>query len=239
MSSVVSQGMCKKCGSSDANTEYADGHFFCYSCRNYIPAKIKSIEQASSILLPKSQEKYLHIPHDLSKEIPLEPLTWLKSYGLTDKEIGENYVWSSKEEMLINIFYDWETKKLVGWQGRYFPKRKPKSHTVGRMDSNCFVWGSHIQFDGVCVVEDVVSAIKVGRVVPSVALLGSNLSLPRAVKLSHKYNTLYIWLDSDKVAHAHTLRKRYMSLFNNVIVIYTKLDPKENSDVEISKAFMV
>ena len=34
-SQAVSKGSCEKCGSSDANTLYDDGHSFCYGCRAY------------------------------------------------------------------------------------------------------------------------------------------------------------------------------------------------------------
>ena len=35
-SNVISQGACPHCSSSDAYTEYDDGHAYCYSC-NYRP----------------------------------------------------------------------------------------------------------------------------------------------------------------------------------------------------------
>ena len=35
-SGTIRQGPCDACGSSDANTWYADGHQYCFSCKNYI-----------------------------------------------------------------------------------------------------------------------------------------------------------------------------------------------------------
>lgn len=37
-SNCVGHGPCEKCGSSDANAQYDDGHHFCYSCSAYTPA---------------------------------------------------------------------------------------------------------------------------------------------------------------------------------------------------------
>ena len=31
------QGECDKCGSSDANALYSDGHMYCFSCETYTP----------------------------------------------------------------------------------------------------------------------------------------------------------------------------------------------------------
>lgn len=37
-SSLVSHGPCPNCGSSDANAEYSDGHFYCFSCETHTGA---------------------------------------------------------------------------------------------------------------------------------------------------------------------------------------------------------
>ena len=33
----VCKGECEKCGSSDANALYSDGHTYCFSCETYTP----------------------------------------------------------------------------------------------------------------------------------------------------------------------------------------------------------
>ena len=37
MSKVIKQSSCPNCGSSDANTLYEDGHWYCFSCQHYTP----------------------------------------------------------------------------------------------------------------------------------------------------------------------------------------------------------
>ena len=37
MSKAIKQTECPSCGSSDANTLYDDGHWYCFSCQHYTP----------------------------------------------------------------------------------------------------------------------------------------------------------------------------------------------------------
>lgn len=233
---IVSQGACPspKCNSSDAYTEYDDGHGWCFSCRYYKPAKITSAKQVANILSEKSQGGTVLLPDDFTYDIPKEPLTWLKKYGLTQEEIEKNnYGWSQQRELLIFPFY--ENKTLVLWTGKYFPTRVPKVfHQGGTAETLVRV---HCPLDSrsAVIVEDVVSAIKVSRILPSIALLGTNLSLPRIRKLSSEVDTLYIWLDGDKYREGIAFKERYKCLFKNVFVIFTNLDPKEYSTRQIEE----
>ena len=38
-STFVRHEPCEKCGSSDANSLFSDGHLFCFSCNTYTPAE--------------------------------------------------------------------------------------------------------------------------------------------------------------------------------------------------------
>jgi hypothetical protein len=235
---ILSQGACPspKCNSSDAYTEYDDGHGWCFSCHYYKPAKTTSLQQVTNTLFKQSQETNVNLPSDFDKNIPVIPLTWLKKYGLTSDEIDKaEWGWSESTQMLIIPFFDGEYN-VIGWQGRYFPTQKVKCYTEGNVNDILALFESDVQSDAVCVVEDCVSAVKVSRYVDSVALLGSHLSLTKAVRLSRLYRNLYIWLDSDKVKEAHKFQQRYKSLFDNVFVIFTKLDPKENTYKDIKEA---
>ena len=37
LSELITHGECDKCGSSDANALYSDGHMYCFSCETYTP----------------------------------------------------------------------------------------------------------------------------------------------------------------------------------------------------------
>lgn len=231
MSSFVQHHPCPSCGSSDALAEFSDGHYHCFSCRHFIPAKITSLEQVDKILKPQERLDWNKLPFDAGKNYSPLALKWLKGYGLTNEEIESNLLWSDYYEMLLFPFYG---ESLLCWQGRYFPSRDPKVYTAGYPDRHILVRGDACHpTSSVVVVEDSISSIKVSRVLPASELLGSSLSRHKAVGLSRLFDNLIIWLDADKVATAIKFKETYGILFKSIRVIYTDKDPKEYSTEEI------
>ena len=223
MSYFITHTGCPKCGSSDAFAEYDDGHFWCFSCGHYVPAKgnIQVVERHFS----ERGTNVNSLPLNISLDIPKEPYKWLKSYGITDEEIVNNkLMWG--DGMLIFPYYG-EEDELLYWQGRYFPKKTPKVLTRGYPDN--YVNFRRVGTERVCVVEDSISAIKVSRVCSSMELLGSNLSMHKALGLSMVFSHLTLWLDSDKLLTATKFVNKYSSLFDKCDYIYTDKDPKEYS----------
>ena len=237
-SSVVSQGACPKCGSSDAFTEYDDGHCFCYSCKHFIPIPSMSINNVSKAFSKPVGKLSREPPNDSTSELNKEAYLWLKQYGVTNDEIeNNNILWSPSTEMLIFPIYGESKNELLMWQGRYFPRRNPKVHTAGNPNGNILlVSGSNnFGYDTIVVVEDVVSAIKVTRVVTATPLFGAHLSLAKAILLSKVYKNLVLWLDYDKTGDMLKFKEEYNTLFNSIKIISTKLDPKEYSTEQIKE----
>lgn len=237
MSYFISHHPCPKCGSSDAYAEYDDGHFWCFSCHHYIPAKIRNIKQVTSALAEKQKFVKWDFPQDYTTEIPKEPYTWLKSYALTNEEIKTNHLgWSSNNEMLIFPYYG-EENEIICWQGRYFPTRKPKVFTSGYPDACLLIHSSNSgEFSNrVVVVEDAISAIKVSRVCTSTELLGSNLSMHKALRLSRSFSHLTLWLDNDKIKEMIKFAEKYRSLYEKVDIIISDLDPKFYNEKQIKE----
>jgi hypothetical protein len=236
MSHFITHQPCPKCGSSDAFAEYDDGHFWCFSCRNYVPPNYKSLKNMENYFSAKRELKKGELPHDFTKEIPKEPYAWLKQYSLTTEEISAYYGWSQSQQMLITSYYGEENDLLV-WQGRYFPARVPKVYTSGYPDTHILL---HSNTDGeysrrVVVVEDSVSAIKVARVCTATPLLGSNLSRHKSVGLSRSFTHLTFWLDYDKLSSMMKQTEANKLLFSKVDMIVTEKDPKEYSTDEIKE----
>jgi len=46
---VIKQGACSNCSSSDANTLYEDGHWYCFSCNTYTPPERKQMNNNNNI----------------------------------------------------------------------------------------------------------------------------------------------------------------------------------------------
>lgn len=230
----LSHTACPKCGSSDAYAEYSDGHFYCFSCRYYKPAKIVSAKQVENALFQNVKQNIYDLPIDISKNIPIDPYKWLKQYGITTKEIEDNSLsWSGSREMLIFPFFGETKDDVLFWQGRYFPARTPKVFTSGFPDKHLSIHSNENDSSSVVVVEDSISAIKVSRVLNSSELLGSNLSKHKAMALSRQFDNLYIWLDSNKFQASIKFSQMYKPLFKQVVVVYSEKDPKEYSTQDI------
>lgn len=149
----------------------------------------------------------------------------------------ENYgiVFSPKwGKVIIPTYHNGE---LVGYQRRSVDGSEPKYSTVTK-NSNAMIWESR-RFpddDSVVLVEDVLSAIVVGRQKNSIALQGVQVTSTLFNVLS-KYNKFYIWLDNDNVKvklQQQKLNNR-LSLLGTVKIIKTHQDPKYLTDQEVTK----
>ena len=85
----------------------------------------------------------------------------------------------------------------------------------------------------VVIVEDVLSAIKVGRVTSTVCLLGSTPK--KDANLPVTCNTAIIWLDCDAVTKAHTISRKLTLQGIKTWVIFTDKDPKCYNTDEIHR----
>lgn len=227
---------CPDCGSSDALGVFDDGHTWCFSCGAYTTSASLSIDNMENILLDKQKErKPTDLPDDFTFNIPNEALAWIKQYSITNQELKDNRIgWSKSGELLIFPYFG-EDDEILMWQGRYFPKRNPKVYTCGDC-SSCLVLhmvsgtGGGLGDSVVCVVEDPVSALKVGRYVNTTPLFGSHLSIKQAQRIASQFKVMILWLDQDKTKDMIKYAEKYKYFFDDIHIISTELDPKECSD---------
>lgn len=227
---VVSQGPCTAhgCKSSDAKTHYSDGHAYCFSCHTYFPAEFRVPMEG-----PHDRPKPIGDPYParerLTKANAPANWDWLKDYGLTDEEIDQNFffgpyslrhVWSHTDEE-GKTFY--EARSVS-------PYSVPKSIQYGDKPT---VFMGRLDTKIVVVVEDVVSAIKVGRHFGTLPLFGSYFS-PAQMAAAKKAGAeqLVLWMDCDKYSIAMGYARQAGALLPTA-AIQTKLDPKAHSDEDI------
>lgn len=194
---------------------YSNGSAFCFSCRHtewpdkYVPSRHRE----------GGREK----PKDLTQVLRRENRDWLAQY-LTDEEIGEHFTYSPSIDR--HIFQDgsyWEARSVIG--------KQPK--TLSHGDKPFILFGSG---DPIIVVEDVVSAIKVGRVCTAIPLFGNSLPpewMVRIAKLRPQH--VGIWLDSNMVGQSRKLVKKFNLLAPISGTIETELDPKCYSTEQIKE----
>lgn len=178
---------------------------------------------------PESVQKCVALPYDCMP-IPCQHKAWLYSYGLTDTEIIRyNISWSSSLARIILPVYHGE--ELVAFQARS-NKEQPKYLTFHNGKRLPFI--TNLSSDKCVFVEDILSAIKVGRVAGAVALLGSYVPAS-IIDYAKNATKIFIWLDYDKKAESLKYAIRISQLIGRPVKpIITKLDPKCYSTEQIT-----
>lgn len=185
----------------------------------------------------------LDLPEDLTGAFPRDPLTWLKKYGITDQEITRNNIqWSpSKKRLYFPIYDDEEGVNLVAHESRNFSGEGPKTIWKGAdKDSVLHILGD-LSSPTLVVVEDILSAIKVGRQYACLPLFGSNLSdhlLWRLRRFLGDKPDLTLWLDADKLGYAMKAAMRAAAMGFTTRIVSTQEDPKAQLDRHIKELVM-
>lgn len=225
---VVQQTACPMCPSSDAFTEYDDGHCKCYSCGYFVPAgRIVRINPTK-----KKDSQIVSLPRDTCSDLPVSALEWLSKYDISLQEAREHkFKWSDERQLLIFPIYG-NDSSLLFWQGRYFGKEnKPKYDSRGKKEDILHIISEN-KSEEIILTEDLLSAIKVGRLSASMPVWGSHITIDQFKRLFLRFSKVGIWLDSDKFKDAI----KYASIgsqLGSTRVIYTDLDPKCYSDIQI------
>lgn len=190
----------------------------------------------------ESIELTLDLPDDFTEEIPRHGRSWLFQAGITPVVWRQHRIgYSERLDRVILPVYD-ARGNLEWYQCRALQKgQKPKYLQPARDRSKIMfrVTRSGKDMERVILVEDILSAIRVGRHINTVSLLGTKITTAQASELG-KYTEVTTWLDSDTAGRqgAYKIRKT-LSLITEVSNILTPLDPKELSDREIKKCLNI
>ena len=234
-----------------------------YHCHNCAP-HMSGFQKNSTVMTPSETVNVLKemrkqstgmlqlvsndLPDDFTTDIPDTFRLWLDKYQITDDEVEfYGFGYSPRRDRLVMPVYN--HAGLIGWQGR---GSNPKYLTcIGDGQSNLWFdtrYGSdttkdYLDKSAVVLVEDIISAIKVGRYRRSIALLGSYVRedliiwMQKVSKLRKGDMTWYIWLDPDKRKESYKIAKRLRDLGMDCEVITTDGDPKDELDETLLQAF--
>lgn len=262
MTQLVKRDRCPKCyklgkdRKGDNLAIYADGHSWCYSCgyRHFPPlALLRSRldlppKPSTTVILTTSLQP--HMPNatspkdprprriDLSdtdlfsRRLPSVANDWLHKYGITEDEAHANdFRWDARRELLIMPVYHGE--QCISYQGRYFGSGKyPKYHTQTEA-AGFFKLFPQLSTSVYVLVEDYLSAIKVGRFYNAIPLFGSLVPRVLILALLSKRPVLRLWLDNDKAKESVGFANSARQYIEDVGTIITELDPKEYSNEAI------
>ncbi len=232
---------CPRCAAGGRDTSrdnlavYNDGHKHCYSCGLTIFASVR--DQLKQHVVVDSRN--ISLPVDVTEDIDFVALQWLSSYDITWNEVKEfRLKWSPSRQMLIFPVYGIKEQLLV-WQGRSFGPEKlyPKYFSMGNIHDVLTTFDQKLTKrpkDGIILVEDMISAIKVSRQYRVMPLFGSNVTRPQLHRMNFLGDTLFFWLDYDKAKESMALALKARQQGFNTGVIITEEDPKDYTDEEIN-----
>lgn len=208
-------------------------HGFEWADSGMTPAQtIRALEKLKEYQEVKCTKLYM--PNDFTPDIPDRGKVWLYKYGITEEEISEYKFGSycNGSRLFLPVF---NGSDLIYYQGRLLTGRGPKYLNVKAAGAKNVFFKTKRYSNILCITEDILSAIKVGRYVQGLALLGSYmpLSLTQIIK---GYSRVYLWLDPDKRKEAAKYSQQFSSLTGvSIIPLFTDKDPKEHSDIFIKK----
>lgn len=184
-------------------------------------------------------DRSIKLPYDFTADTPAMGRTWLDKYAITEDEIRRyRFGYSEKLNRLILPLYNREGD-LIFWQGRNLgkpTKESPKYLNVRSGKDNVVVFSdADADSTKICLVEDILSAIKVSRSVHAIPLLGSFVS-NKVIQAVSSYPEILVFLDYDKRLTSLKATNRIRLLTGRPCrSIITLKDPKECTDLEIKE----
>jgi hypothetical protein len=192
---------CPACGSRDNLARYTDGGGYCFGCGR--------VEKGRG---GPPQEKPVKRLPEVVATLPAWAVQELTGRGLTASEMAL----FSYSPSLDRICYQ---------NGNFMECRSftaaPKVLTFGEKPFIIFGEGRPV-----VLVEDIFSAIRVGRVVSCMPLFGSVISPSWMAGISKITKDVTIWLDQDKYPEAVKFSQKFRTMGVRANVVFTQLDPK-------------
>lgn len=216
-----------------ASHKYWSG--YCFRC------KTRFVERKTQ-LSPKELEKILErqaqftqevkLPIDSTNDLPLQERLWLYRAGLYHPKDWERFriqYSPSMKRVIIPVYGDGDELRAV--VARSCNREVRPKYLTSQIGNPIFRVGKG---DTLVVVEDLLSAIRVGKFTTSCAALGTHLT-DELVLVALQYPLILLWFDGDpagREADKH-FGNRLRSYGVRVLSIRTQKDPKEYSDEEI------
>ncbi len=227
MARFIKHGPCKKCGSRDNLGIYDDGSTFCFGCRAY-SKPTRRVDYAPE------EKKVMNIQGTLSSKIPEENRVWLGQY-LTDEQIDEYFGWS--ESLGRHVYAENLSDDSVYWEARIVGGKDGVPKVISGGSKPYSLRGAWKETGVVCIVEDIVSAIKLQDLVGVVCLHGSTIPNSLYAKIGNLpvIKTVLVWLDRDKLSPAAMYANKFRVWGKETMLIMTPKDPKAYNLNEIKE----
>ena len=216
---------CPKCRKQGADrkgnnlVEYANNSF-CHACGYNL--RRRDLEFLDKQL--NGQVTKQHSGLKTTKLIPPIAMKWLLKYNLTIEEMS-NFSWNEERKLLVLYSDDtyWQARNFnEAVESKYLSQGIKPNIYYGLYDLTTFVY-----------VEDIISAIKVGRVATACPML-SGMPVKSTESYAKQFKSVYIWNDKDLVRKGlKTARNMSERIGKQVKLVVSENDPKEYKESEI------
>lgn len=202
---------------------YDDGGWHCFSCGNhrgavrYTPPAQEKIDDPKGVL-----------PSDFTREVPTAGWQWLLQYGLGWKYWQPFVGWTERHSRLVFTVGDPIQFSIGRLIGKEPDKKERKWWVYGEPHRNPHILGEDFRAGPVVLVEDLISAHKVGQVATCIPLFGTRVFSSVIPCLRYLNSPIVMWLDSDQMGPVAVERATWLSLMTGLPVrnVFTKQDPK-------------
>jgi hypothetical protein len=211
---------------------YDDGHEWCFGCGYYKPPE-HSLENVRQKQQKGDKQDVFDL--NLSPYLSHDAYSWLKKYGISDEEIERFEVGYDKERELL-CFPIKEEGRITGYICRNFgPSRRQRKYLFYGSRRLPPIIDSQESDKNIGVfVEDIISAIKVGRSYAALPVLSANIDAKALKWASDRFVWVGVWLDRDMHGKVSKLVLRGSWVGQAKWAgIYSPKDPKEYSTQEI------
>jgi DNA primase len=180
----------------------------------------------------------LELPHDYTTDIPRHGRLWLYKGGITETTWKKYRIgYSELYDRVVLPVFDSEDN-LIWFQCRALYKEQTPKYLQPSRDKSGVLFrarGCTESTRNAVIVEDILSAIRVGRHISTYSLLGTKINTGQENVLS-KHKSITTWLDSDRAGRRGAAKiRKSLGLVCETSNIVTECDPKELSDHEIKK----
>jgi hypothetical protein len=225
---------------------------YCFRCgpAGFVPHGDFSIDQLKRRReeLAWQNTKTVSLPPDFTTDIPPSEAVWLYKAGIgsvVSKHYGFGYSPGLRRVILPiyeqGVLQGYTARSTINERPKYIEKVVSPSSTVWVSDpSIALEWpddGLLASVPDVCLCEDILSAVRVGRWVRTcIALLGTNAT-PAQLSTVGTTKAVGIWLDPDKAGNkgARTLQRTLSLQGYETRRIRSAKDPKFYSNREIRR----
>lgn len=211
---------CCSCDSSDGLAIYNNGSY-CFAC--------KELKNRKTLL--DNRQSLKNAPFaGVFTNLLKDEIEYLSQFELTNQDIIDYNITHEVLSNRICFAYNKEAFWLRSLTNQ------PKWLYKG-IDKSSYVWlyQHHYPNDKVCIVEDVISAIKVSKFMDCICLGGTNIN-ESILEILNTYNCVYLFLDGDVAGrNAKELIRNKTKLIIDVFTVRNTKDPKTYTYNELER----